>query len=131
MWKSVLVTTLAIAGMALASASRAADTTAPDLAALQAAEPTRSVQSLYTRCTAADIHDQMFCAGYFTSSIDNMMVLGVDASTRAFGICPKVSITVGASVQAFKNWAQKHPEAWGLPRYVGVAWALQEVWSCK
>jgi hypothetical protein len=80
---------------------------------------------------ATDLHQQMYCAGYLTASIDNMMVLGDDASTQAFGICPKTAITAGAAAQAFKNWAQKHPEAWNLQRYLGTLWALQEVWPCK
>jgi hypothetical protein len=70
-----------MSGIALGSASMAADTTMPDLAALQAKDPDSSVQSLYAQCTAADYHKQMFCAGYITASMDNMTVLGDDAST--------------------------------------------------
>lgn len=130
---SVLVTTtLAIAAMAFASTSLAADNTAPDVAALQAGDPARSVQDLYAKCTATTgLYEKSYCAGFFTASLDTMIVLGTDVSTQAFGICPRTTVTVGAAVQAFKNWAQKHPEAWSLQRYLGVSWALQEVWPCK
>jgi hypothetical protein len=129
--KSGLVSALVAAGMVFASTSLAADNAALDVAVLHASDPSMSVQALYTKCTATDLHQQMYCAGFFTSSVDSMMVLGAEVSTQALGICPKTAITAGAAVQAFKNWAQKHPEAWGLQRYLGVLWALQEVWSCK
>lgn len=130
MWKSVLAA-LAIGGMAFASTSLAADNTAQDVPTLQARDPSMSVQALYAKCTATDRYEQMYCAGFFTASLDTMIVLGTDVSSQALGICPKTTVTVGAAVQAFKNWAQKHPEAWSLQRYLGVSWALQEVWSCK
>jgi hypothetical protein len=131
MWKAVLVI-LATAGTSPLSASMAADATVPDLEALQAKDPARSVQDLYAKCTATGgLYEQSYCAGFFTASLDTMIVLGTDVSTQAFGICPKTTVTVGAAAQAFKNWAQKHPEAWGLQRYLGVSWALQETWPCK
>ena len=128
--KAPMLTRLTAAAMAFASVSFAADTTGPDLAGLQASDPSMSVQALYTKCTASDNYQQMFCAGFFTATVDNMMVLGAEVSTQPLGICSKTAITVGAAVQAFKNWAQKHPEAWGLTRFVGVTWAMQEVWPC-
>jgi hypothetical protein len=131
MRKSVLVMTLGIAGFVTAPTSSGADISASDIATLQASDPSLTVQSLYQHCTASAIHELMFCAGYFTSSIDNMMVLGADVSTHAYGICPKTAISAGAATQAFKNWAQGHPEAWGIQRYLGVLWAMQAVWPCK
>jgi hypothetical protein len=131
MRKSVLVTTLAIAGMALTSASMAAGTTVPDLAALQAKDPATSVQSLYAQCTAADYRNQMFCSGFISAMSDHMWLLGGGASTRALGICVDTPVSYGAAVQTFKNWAQKRPEKWSLDRLYGVIWALQETWPCK
>jgi hypothetical protein len=128
--KAALAIVVAIAAMSLASISLAADT-APDLVALQASDPSMSVQALYTKCTATDLHHQMYCAGFFTAEVDSMMVLGAEVSTKAYGICPKTAISAGAAAQAFKNWAQKHPEAWSLQRYLGALWALQEVWPCR
>jgi hypothetical protein len=124
-WKSALVMTL------LASVASAADGGGPDYASMQAKDPARSVQALYAKCTAVDLHEQMFCAGYFAASVDNMMVLGSGASTQAFGICPKTTVSPGAAAQAFKNWAQQNPAAWGIDLYAGALWALQSVWPCK
>lgn len=130
MSKSLRVIVVTV-GMAFGATSLAADTAPPDLAALQAERPSTSIQHLYEECMAADLHEQMFCAGYINAAMDSMIVLGADTSSaRAFGICPKVAVTAGAGAQVFKNWAQKHPEAWGLMRYVGVAWALKETWPC-
>ena len=128
--KAAMLTRLAAAAIAFASVSFAADTTGPNLPALQATDPSLSVQALYTQCTASDTHQQMYCAGFFAATVDSMMVLGSDVSTQPLGICSKTAITTGAAVQAFKNWAQKHPEAWGLLRFIGVTWAMQEVWPC-
>lgn len=36
--------------------------------------------------------------------------------------------TLGAMAQAFTNWAEKHPENWGIARILGVISALQETW---
>ena len=55
MWKSVLVTTLAIAGMALASPSLATDGGTVDLVALQAKDPSTSIQRLYEQCTGTNV----------------------------------------------------------------------------
>jgi len=38
--------------------------------------------------------------------------------------------TVGASVQAFKNWAQAHPELWTQDAPSGVMMALRQTWPC-
>ena len=128
MRRTVLVT-LAIAGMATASTSLGADSV-PDLVSLQAEDPHRSIQSLYEACTGADSYQQMYCVGYISATMDTMTVLGTYGPAQAFGICPKVFVSYGAGVQAFKNWAQKHPDAWGAPRYLGVSLALKETWPC-
>jgi anti-sigma-K factor RskA len=130
MWKTVLVT-LSVAGTALASTSSAANRGAPDLSALQAKEPTASVQALYEDCIAADSRRQMLCAGYVSAMSDHMWLLGGDNTTRTFGTCVNTPVSYGAAVQTFKNWAQKHPEKWSLDRMYGVIWALQETWPCK
>jgi Rap1a immunity proteins len=111
--------------MALASTSLAADGTSSDV------DPAMTVQALYTKCMSNAALDQMFCAGFFTAALDDATVMGASASTQAYGMCPKTSVTVGAAAQAFKNWAQKHPEYWSQVRYLGVLLALQETWPCK
>jgi hypothetical protein len=46
-----------------------------------------------------------------------------------FAICfTKQNASYGARVQAFRNWAQKHPEEWGDADCAGVVIALREVW---
>lgn len=129
MWKSALA---AVAAMALTSASLAADSNVPDSAALRASDPAVSIQRLYEECSGTDLHKQMFCLGYIRATIDNMMIIGASGgeAAQSFGICPKGPITTGAGKQVFTNWAQKHPEAWGLIQYIGVAFALKETWPC-
>lgn len=133
MWKSVLMTTLAIAGGAATATSVGAEKSAPvDLAALQAKDPSTSIQSLYEQCTGADISKRNFCTGYIVGVSETLSEVGLQKSARASGICFNgLSIDYAAAVQVFKNWAEKHPEAWGLPRYAGVMWALKETWPCK
>ena len=129
MWKELLVT-VAIAGMASAPASLAADSSVVDLAAMQAKDPSTSIQSLYEACTGADMSMQAFCYGYITAMMETLGEAGTRKAVH--GICwKKSSVTYAAGLQVFKNWAQKHPEAWGLPRYAGVMWALKETWPCS
>jgi hypothetical protein len=132
MWKSVLMIA-AIAGVAATATSVGADRSAPvDLAALQAKDPTTSIQYLYEQCTGAEIAKQAFCTGYIVGLAETLGEIGLQKSARSSGICWNgQSVDYAAAVQVFKNWAQKHPEAWGLPRYAGVMWALKETWTCK
>jgi hypothetical protein len=132
MWKSVLVTTLAIAGMALASPSLATDGGTVDLVALQAKDPSTSIQRLYEQCTGTNVRELNFCTGYIIGVAETLAQNGLHKSTRGQSVCWQgLSIDYAATVQVFKNWAQKHPEAWGLLRYGGVMWALKETWPCK
>ena len=131
MLKSVLAT-LAVAELTATLTSVGADRGAANLAALQAKDPATSVQALYEDCTAADSRRQMLCSGYISAMSDHMWLLGGDNTTRTLlGACVDTPVTYGATVQTFKNWAQKHPEKWGFDRMYGVIWALQESWPCK
>ena len=132
MWKSVLMTTLAIAGVAATATSLGADKSAPvDFAALQAKDPSTSIQTLYEQCTG-DIPKRNICTAYIVGVSETLSEIGLQKSARSSGICFNgLSIDYAASVQVFKNWAEKHPEAWGLIRYAGVMWALKETWPCK
>jgi len=40
-------------------------------------------------------------------------------------------VTRPAMVQAFKNFAEKHPESWGMEAVTGVAMALRTTWLCR
>ena len=132
MCKSVLVTTLAVASMALASTSLATDGGTVDLVALQAKDPSTSIQRLYEQCTGTNVREMEFCTGYIIGVAETLGQNGLHKSTRGQSVCWQgLSIDYAAAVQVFKNWAQKHPEAWGLPRYGGVMWALKETWPCK
>jgi hypothetical protein len=130
MWKSVLVIA-AMAAMASASPSLAADSGTSNLTTLQATEPLKSIQSLYEECTAESSDHRLYCLGFISATLDSMFLLGGSASTRTLGICVDTPVTYGASVQVFKNWAQKHPEKWSIDRLYGVMWALQEAYPCK
>jgi hypothetical protein len=121
---SVLVTTLAIAAASAAFGQ--------DLSSLQAEDPKSSIQNLYEACTGANSYLRLYCIGYISATMESMRVLGTYSPAQAaFGMCPKVSVSYAAGVQAFQNWAQKHPETWSAPRYVGVALALKETWPCN
>ncbi len=125
MWKWLLVT------MALSGPGALANNEAPNLSALLPRDPAQSIQHLSEQCTASDLHDKMYCAGYISALTDHMWLLGGADTTRLLGICVKTSNSYGAAVQIFANWAQKHPEKWSLDRMYGVIWALQEVYPCK
>ena len=130
MWKSMLLIA-AMAAMVPGSPSLAADGGTSNLATLRATEPARSIQYLYEECTAESSGRQLFCDGFISATFDSMWLLGGSASTRTLGICVDTPVTYGASVQVFKNWAQKHPEKWSIDRLYGVMWALQEAYPCK
>ncbi len=93
-----------------------------------------TVQGLYELCTVDDrAHfNVMACFGYISGIRDMMMVIGtLDAPVKIyFGLCSKDEVASGATVQAFKNWAEKHPEMWSKPRGAGVGIALREAWPC-
>lgn len=116
----------------LASAIVGADAmSAREIAATQASDPSVSVQRLYEECTGSKVA-QLYCSAYITGTAESMMVAGAgDSSARVFGICPKAAMTPAAAMQAFKSWAEQHPEAWGAFRYLGVAFALKEHWPCS
>ena len=102
-----------------------------DLSAFRSRNSGTSIATLYKECTGNNFGDRTFCAGYISAMLDSMGMLGPAVSPKKFRICPKVSVNAGAAVQAFKNWARKHPQAWSLDRVFGVMWALKETWPCQ
>lgn len=130
-WKSLLLGVGA--GLVFAATALAGNGDTPDRApaATQAADPAVSVQGLYQQCTGGT-PEQVYCLGYITGVAESMIVLGGgrDSSAHSFGVCSKVTISPAAEVQAFKNWAERHPEMWGQIRYIGVLFALREHWPC-
>jgi hypothetical protein len=94
-----------------------------------------TVEWLYSACQAPkDSGHHMYCVAYVRGIVDTLLLNGEmlkdDKAHRAeMGLCGTIGNT--ASVQAFKNWAEKHPEAWSQPMVAGVAVALQELWGCN
>ena len=75
---------------------------------------------------------KLICLGYISGIGDTMQVVGVEAlsdKTRDFAMCGIARYN--AMVQAFVNWAEKHPKRWEEPRRFGVMAALKELWPCK
>jgi hypothetical protein len=72
--------------------------------------------------------------GYCTGLVSGMMMmmgLNGTAGTSPASMCASPSTPFGAGVQAFLNWADKHPEHWGDPGAAGVMLALMDLWPCK
>jgi hypothetical protein len=108
-----------------------ADDEAPeDYSDLEAKDPATSIQRLYAICSSTDKGEKLYCDGYITAMVESMIAVGKEPLSRAYGICPTAPISPTTSVEAFKNWAQRHSKQGGLIRYSGVAWALQERWPC-
>jgi hypothetical protein len=93
-----------------------------------------SIQGLVQNCRSVATAragldpDANYCLGYISGIGDYMKGLGLSGNA-SMGICGNV--TYGASVQAFMNWANAHPERWTENRLVGVATALRQTWPCK
>jgi hypothetical protein len=95
-----------------------------------------TVQQLLDMCnTPVGSPEQAYCLG-FVGGLSAVMLMNGQAlrprtpSAAALSLCAK-DITYGAEVQAFKNWAQAHPENWQMPDQAGVVLALRELWPCK
>jgi hypothetical protein len=69
-----------------------------------------------------------YCLGYVSGIAEMMLKLGHDHPEDAHGMCGEP--TRAALVQAFVNWAEKHPEEWGSSDQLGVRTALAEIWPC-
>lgn len=91
-----------------------------------------TVQGLYQICKKTenpngDWDSKEYCLGYISGVGDFLLGLGLAGNTQ-MGICG--SISYGATVRSFINWAEKHPEKWNADRVVGVGIALHETWPC-
>jgi hypothetical protein len=45
--------------------------------------------------------------------------------------CIPTDASPAKMVEAFIDWAEKHPERWTAPRQTGVMQALNQTWPCK
>jgi hypothetical protein len=92
------------------------------------------VQRLYEMCNGPRSGPEAsFCLGYVAGVHDLMAMNGnsFDKVTRTeFGMCDHGKATYGAAVQAFKNWAEKHPKNWADDMLSGVVIALGATWPC-
>lgn len=79
----------------------------------------------------AETAERAHCVGYVSAVWDVLTVTRADdvQVNKEFAVCGKVKYR--AMVQAFVNWAEKHPDQWEEPRSLGVAKALTELWPCK
>jgi hypothetical protein len=109
----------------------AADDAPDDYSDLVAKDPATSIQRLYAICSSADKAEKLYCYGYITAMVESMIAVGKEPLAREYGICPTAPVSATASVQAFENWAERHPKQGGLIRSAGVAWAIQESWPCS
>jgi hypothetical protein len=99
-----------------------------------------TVGTLYQVCgtvtrDAQSSLDYGFCSGFIAGIGRTMFLTGqIDSPgatrTQFIVACSNVGVTTAALVQAFKNWAVKHPEHWGIQAESGVITALRETWPC-
>lgn len=96
---------------------------------LSTATASADVQRLYNRCKEPESSQLNFvCLGYIAGVGETMDFLGLDRASHPFAICGRPSH--GAMVQAFINWAEKHPSEWKESEVFGVMQALAESWPC-
>jgi hypothetical protein len=94
----------------------------------------RNVQTLLYSCKQnTSSPDYSLCIGYVAGVGDlmdvNSTLIPEHPYMRPFAICGKP--TYGAMVQAFVNWAEKHPEEWKDSTNFGVMLALLGTFPCK
>jgi hypothetical protein len=94
--------------------------------------PKLTVEALYGMCKEPRENlGGTFCEAYLGASVDQMVfdaVYGDRSFREGFAICGNVP-SYAAAVQAFKNWAEKHPEEWRKPAVLGVIAALHDLWG--
>ena len=102
------------------------------------------VQRLYQDCKATDHFRELLCMGFVSGVGAQMSLTGRLAAAErregrlstgassefVFSISICTNPSNGAKLQAFNNWAEKHPEFWGLSQTVGVMVALREAFPC-
>jgi hypothetical protein len=113
---------------------------------LRSAESKLNVQDLYRQCTKPALDaERTFCVAFISGIAEQMIATGFGFRQRRaeggfldrddrnivsfLSACTRASF--GAMVQAFVNWAEKHPEKWSTSRQLGVMMALRETWPCE
>jgi hypothetical protein len=105
--------------------------------------PKGTVQGFYEFCTSKEWMLRSVCEYFIMGVGDVMGAQGLGYRTAPADVrvyLQKTSLCTGtdnyvpptgAMVQAFINWAQKHPEKWDYAGVVGVSFALSETWPCR
>lgn len=111
-------------------------------ATIQAEESKKDdVQSLYYQCKKSETNMGFgYCIGYISGIGSQMMWTShtiehiTDFNQRLevgfVSACAKSFVSNGAMVQAFINWAEKHPEEWVTDKQLGVIQAIRGTWPC-
>jgi hypothetical protein len=87
-----------------------------------AAEFRNDVQELYRWCKEPrSSPNHLYCLGYLGGVGDTLWMTGV---------CGGDFPSRDAMVQAFVNWAEKHPEKWGIHAGEGAILTFGEAWAC-
>ena len=99
-----------------------------------------TIQKLFEACNSPPGSlGSSLCLGYVSGASDFMSLTGQARKllspqgasvVKSLSLCGTSTVTHGAEVQAFKNWAQAHPEYWTMAAQIGVAAALHEKWGC-
>ncbi len=105
-----------------------------------------SVENLLKFCKSSAPMERALCENEIYGLGDLMSLNGLEreklpvheAEGRAWladtGLCTNVDETQpsgAAMLQAFLNWADKHPEKWSLDAGLGIIEALRSTWPCK
>jgi hypothetical protein len=107
------------------------------IAAVSPAKAGDNVQTFLQKCTSqTNATDISYCYGRVTGIFETMGLNGASFShqfnpLKTLTVCVDPPPSYGAEVQAFINWANNHPEKWGMPDSVGVAGAMSETWPCQ
>jgi hypothetical protein len=106
-----------------------------------------SVGTLRNLCRSQNGVEKLMCLEYVTGVFDMTVLAGfaykgeIDTpadraiigllGAACYNIAANETLPMGAVVQAFLNWADRHPQEWGKSRAFGVSAALSEAWPCK
>jgi Rap1a immunity proteins len=76
-----------------------------------------------------------FCLAYVRGVADVMLANGAygrvhDRYLGPFRLCVDERLTGADLIQAFIEWAEKHPHDWTEKSLIGVSSALAETWPC-
>lgn len=100
-----------------------------------------NVQDLYKQCDARQgSFDEIFClefvSGVARQLFTNRLALKDIKTSRDLimmsipSACPTSFVSNGAMVQAFSEWAKRHPEEWSATAQIGVMRAVRDTWPC-